>query len=346
MSNLVTTTSSAGYSPTPSSTPPSNRRPTIRDGVRIVVGRHLIWPLLGMLIIIGAFVPGFLSAENLTNVVWSATPLGCMALGMFFVMVTAALDLSIESTFVVAPVIAILIVTSWLVWIPAIFAIPVLIVVGATVGLLNGLLSVKLKVNPFLVTLATMLILRGVAVYLIPEGVYNLPSVITYLGGAKVGPVPIAVLVFLILVALSYLLVEHTPFGKSLFAIGSNEPAAFVAGINVSRVKIITFLLAGVAAAIGGLLQVGRLDSITSDMGEGQILMVFAAATLGGTALTGGEGRVTGILGAALVIAVIDNIMNLVGIEPSIRRIVFGVILLVAIYLASLQERILWGAHD
>lgn len=342
MTNLMNTKSST----TPSSTPPVSRRTMIMDGARIIVGRHLIWPLLALLVIIGAFVPGFLSAENLTNVVWAATPLGCMALGMFFVMVTAALDLSIESTFVVAPVIAILIVTTWLVWVPAIVAIPVLIVAGATVGLLNGLLSVKLRVNPFLVTLATMLILRGVAVYLIPEGVYNLPSVITYLGGAKIGPVPVAVLVFLLLVALSYLLVEHTPFGKSLFAIGSNEAAAFVAGINVSRVKIITFVLAGVAAAIGGLLQVGRLDSITSDMGEGQILMVFAAATLGGTALAGGEGRVTGILGAALVIATIDNIMNLIGIEPSIRRIVFGLILLAAIYLASLQERIVWGAQN
>jgi simple sugar transport system permease protein/ribose transport system permease protein len=306
---------------------------------RNIVENHLIWPLLAVLVGIGAFIPGFMSARNLTNVVWASAPLACMTLGMFLVMVTGSMDLSIESTFAVAPTLGILVVMEWLPGTNAALALIAMLVVGVVIGLVNGLISVKLGVNAFLVTLATMLILRGVSVYLIPEGVYSLPTGITLWGGARVVGVPIAILIILLLTAVLAVVMASTPFGKSVYAIGNNEPAAFVAGINVQRVKIWTFVLAGVLAAIGGLLQVGRLDSVTADMGEGNIMMVFAAATLGGTSLQGGRGHVSGILGAALVITGIDNIMNLMGVEPSIRRIIFGIILLAAICLASLQER-------
>lgn len=315
------------------------RQWTLRRFVREVVENHLIWPLLAGLIVIGIFVPGFLSVRNLTNVAWASCPLACMVLGMFMVMVAAGLDLSIESTFAVAPTIGILVVMSW--WPGTHWTVAVLttLVVGAAVGLANGVISVNLKVNPFLVTLAMMLIMRGVVVYLIPEGVYALPSGLTFWGGQRVAGIPVAILVTLVLMIVFAVVMNLTPFGKSVYAVGNNEAAAFVAGINVDRVRVWTFVLSGVLAAIGGLLSVGRLDSATATMGEGEIMMVFAAATLGGTSLMGGRGHVSGILGAALVITGIDNIMNLLGVEPSVRRIVFGIILLAAICLASLQER-------
>jgi ribose/xylose/arabinose/galactoside ABC-type transport system permease subunit len=145
--------------------------------------------------------------------------------------------------------------------------------------------------------------------------------------------------VLLLIYGLGYLLIERHFFGKNVYAIGNNERAAYVAGIDVARTKIIAFALAGLFAAIGGLLEVGRLQSLTADMGEGDILMVFAAAVLGGTSLSGGKGRIIGILGAVLVLEVVDNLMNLRGVEPSIREIVFGLILLGGIYVASLQGR-------
>lgn len=317
------------------------RPPRLTGLAATIFGNHLIWPLLALVFLVGGFVPGFVSGQNLLNTAWSAAPLACMTLGLFFVMLTSGLDLSLESTFALAPTLGILVVTSWMTGLPALAALPVVLLVGAVVGLVNGVFSVKLGVNPFLVTLGTLLALRGVVIYLIPEGVYDLPPAITALGGGKLGALPVAIVAMVVLVLVGYLITDHTPFGKAVFAIGNNEQAAIVAGINVQRIKITTFVLAGLFAAIGGLLQVGRLDSVTADMGDGQILMVFAAATLGGTALSGGEGRVTGILGAALVIACIDNVMNLVGVDPSIRQIAFGLILLVAIYLASLQDRVL-----
>lgn len=320
----------------------SDRRWDAGGVVRSIVENHLIWPLLGLLIIVGAFVPGFLTQRNLINVAWGSTPLACMTLGMFLVMVTGAMDLSIESTFAVAPTIGLLVVMSWLPGAHWLLAVAVMFGVGIVIGLINGLISVKLGVNAFLVTLATMLSLRGVVVWLIPEGVYSLPKGFTYWGGSKIpdGGIPVAIIIVLALVVLLSVVMSSTPFGKSVYAIGNNEPAAFVAGIKVQRVKIWTFVLAGLFAAIGGWLQVGRLDSVTATMGDGDIMMVFAAATLGGTSLQGGRGNVTGILGAALMITGIDNIMNLLGVEPSIRRIVFGLILLFAICLASIQERL------
>ncbi len=301
---------------------------------------NLVWLLLIALMIVGVFIRGFWSAANLTNILWAAAPTGLMVLGLFFVMLTGGLDLSLESTFAAAPTIAAMFMITWA---PLLVSPPVAIVLtcllGLGFGLFNGLFSVRLGVNPFLVTLATLIILRGIVIFLIPEGVYYLPDTYTFLGRAKIGGIPVAILVMLIVYALSYVAIERHRFGKSIYAIGNNERAAFIAGIDVGQAKILAFALAGLFAAIGGLLEVGRLQSLTADMGEGDILMVFAAAVLGGTSLSGGKGKIIGILGAVLVLETVDNLMNLRGVQPSIREIIFGLILLGGIYVASLQGK-------
>ncbi|MDR1238084.1 MAG: ABC transporter permease [Propionibacteriaceae bacterium] len=325
----------------------TDRSFTVQSVVRNIVGNHLIWPLLGLLIILGTFVDGFFSPRNLVNVLWGSTPLACMTLGMFMVMVLGALDLSIESTFAVAPAMGLLVIMWWFPEVPWPVAILTMFAVALVIGLVNGFIAVKVGVTPFLVTLATMLTLRGVVVWLIPEGVYALPAGVTYWGGARIfgegemnrNGIPVAIIIVVALMVVMAVVMNSTAFGKSVFAIGNNEPAAFVAGINVQRVKITCFVLAALFASVGGLLQVGRLDSVTATMGDGDIMNVFAAVTLGGTSMQGGRGHVSGILGAALLITAIENIMNLLGVEPSIRRIIFGLVLLAAICLASIQER-------
>ena len=314
----------------------------IGDVAATILERHLIWVLLALLMAIGLLVPGFFSSRNLINVMWAAAPLGCMVLGLFFVLLTGGLDLSLESTFALAPTLAIVLLLQWfpdMLW-PGFSAVIVLLV-GMAVGLLNGLFSVRLRVNAFLVTLATLLVMRGIVIFLIPEGVYYLPDEMIFWGAAKAfGFLPVAVVVWLVLYALAFLIINYHRLGKDIFALGNNEEAAFIAGVAVDRTRITCFVIAGLVAAIGGLLEVGRLQSAVADLGEGDILMVFAGTILGGTALTGGVGRVGGILAAVLVIAIIENLMNLFGVEPSIRQIVFGVILMAAIYLASLQGRL------
>lgn len=310
--------------------------------VYLILEKHLIWAILAVLFLVGLTVPGFLSTRNILNVMWAASPLGCMVLGLFFVLLTANVDLSLESAFALAPALAIVVFFQWfpLEGLP-IVAVLATLLLGALIGLVNGLFSVKLRVSSFLVTLGTMLLMRGIVVYLIPEGIYYLPAGYVYLGAHKLfGILPVAVLVWVAVFLLAWLVVERHRLGKDILALGNNEQAAFIAGVNIDRTKIICFIIAGLLAALGGLLEVGRLQSVVADMGQGDIMMVFAGTILGGTALTGGKGNVGGVFAAVLVIAIIENLMNLYGVPPSIRQVVFGAVLLVAIYLASLQERL------
>ena len=310
--------------------------------VRTVFERHLIWALLVLLVLIGLTVPGFLSTRNLINVLWAAAPLGCVVLGLFFVLLTGSLDLSLESTFALAPTLAIMIVLNWLpdlVW-PGL-TMPIVLVIGLVAGMVNGFISVRLGVNAFLVTLATLLVYRGIVIFLIPEGIYYLPIEMTFWGESRaLGFLPIAVIIWFVFYGLAFALINYHRLGKNIFALGNNPEAAFIAGVDVDRTRITCFCIAGVLAALGGLLEVGRLQSAVADLGQGDILMAFAGAILGGTGLAGGVGSVGGIFAAVLVISIIENLMNLFGVEPSVRQIVFGLILLAAIYLTSLQGRV------
>lgn len=314
---------------------------TVSRLLRELVTEHLIWPIFLLMVVVGAFVPGFLTSRNMLNLVWAAAPLGCMVIGLYFVMITGRLDLSLESTFALSPTVAVLFMTDWLAGLNPFLAIVIGLLVGVAVGAVNGFLSITLGVNPFLVTLATLLTLRGLVVYLIPEGVYDIPEEYTYLGGERIGGVfPVAIIVLVLLFAAAWVTMRYTAFGRSLIAIGNNEAACRVAGINVAGISMAAFVVAGLCAALGGLLATGRLFSVDASMGEGEILIVFAATTLGGTALAGGRGRVTGLLGAILVIGGITNLMNLIGVAAALQQIVFGVVLLVAILLSSMQERL------
>ncbi|MFV0253822.1 MAG: ABC transporter permease [Beutenbergiaceae bacterium] len=308
--------------------------------LRNLVTDHLIWPIVLVMFVLGSMVDGFLSLGNMTNLMWAAAPLGCMVLGLYFVMMTGRLDLSLESTYALAPTIAVLAMVNATLNLHPILAIVLTLTVGAVLGLINGFLSITMGVNPFLVTLATLLIYRGLVVYLIPEGVYGLPDGYTFLGGQRIGPIPVAVLVLLGLIVLAWFVMKYTSWGRNLMAIGNNEEACRVAGINVAFTSMMAFVAAGTCAALGGLLSAGQLFSIDASMGDGDILTVFAGVTLGGTALNGGRGRVTGLLGALIVIGGITNLMNLIGVDATVRQIVFGLVLLFAIMLSSLQDRL------
>ena len=241
--------------------------------------------------LVGVTIPGFASAQNLLNVMWAAAPLGCMVLGLFLVLLIKEVDLSLESTFAFSPTVAIVAMQQWL---PAIVTPIVAVIatplIGLCVGAAAGTFAVKLRVNAFLVTLATLLLMRGAVVYLIPEGVYYLPTEYTYLGEQRWFGIPIAIFVWLLLYFVAYIIMERHRIGKEIYAIGNNEEAAFLAGVKVQRTKIFCFAIAGFAAAVGGLLEVGRLQSAVADLGEGSILMVFAGTILGGTSLSGGVG--------------------------------------------------------
>ncbi|GAP15761.1 monosaccharide ABC transporter membrane protein, CUT2 family [Longilinea arvoryzae] len=320
----------------------SKPRAAVSRFCRTLLSEHLIWVLLVALCIGATSISGFLTVKNVINIFWAATSLGCMVLGMFLVMLTGGTDLSLESTLGFAPAFAVLLMTSWMKGIVTPWmAVIITLLVGAAIGSLNGFLSVKLRVNSFLITLGTMTLFRGLLVSWIPEGIYYLPKVFLFLGKEKIGGlVPVAVIVFLLLYVFGYLLTEKMSIGKAIYAIGNNEHAAYIAGLNIDKIKILAFVLAGLFAATGGLIESGRISSVIADLGSGTIMNVFTATILGGTSMSGGEGRITGVFAGVLVLTIIDNMLNLLGIDPSIRQVVQGIILLIAIILTSLQKRV------
>lgn len=307
-----------------------------------LVANHLIWFILIALVLIASNVQGFTLLRNIINIFWAASALGCIVLGMFFIMLVGGIDLSLESIYGFAPTVAVLFMIRWLPGIISpIIAVFLCFIIGSLLGLLNGLISVKLQVNSFLVTLATMLFWRGAMVYWIPEGIYFLPDQFLFIGKERIGGlVPVAILVMIFVYVIAYLLTDKTSFGKHLYAVGNNETAAYIAGINISKIKIITFVIGGFFASIGGLIEAGRISSVIADLGLNKIMLVFAAVILGGTSLSGGEGKVSGVFAAVLVMTIIENMLNILGVDPSIRRMVFGGVLMAAILLASLQKRI------
>ncbi len=302
---------------------------------------HGIWMIFLILFIIGAVaIPGFIRLENLRNVLWGNISFGFMVIGMFIVLLTGAFDLSIESTFAIAPIIGVLFMVNWA---PSVVnpyvAILIALIIGMGIGLINGILSVNLGINPFLVTLTILLSLRGLAEFLIPEGIYYLPVEFIFLGSGRLAGIPAAILLFALLAIVIFIVLNKSVFGKNLYATGSQERAAYLAGIDTKRIRILTFVLAGLFAAIGGIIESGRMHAVVADMGEGEVMTVFAACFLGGTSMQGGRGDLVDLVGAILTLSIITNLMNLVGFNPFLIKTIYGLILLLAILFSNVQQR-------
>jgi len=304
---------------------------------------NYIWVLLLFLIVVATFlVPRFFSTQNFLAVLYQSTSFSMMVLGMTFCLLIGQFDLSIESVFAFGPAIGTLFMLTWFPHSSPYLAIVVTILAGAAVGLFNGLMTVKLGVNAFLQTLCMLIILRGFVLFLIPMGIYRIPSPYLFLGEYIIPGTrfPLAIIICLLLFLLAHLVITKTPFGKNLIASGSNQRAAFLAGIDTGKLRIWAFVLSGGLAALGGLLLVGRMGAVENSMGNGDIMQVFAAAVLGGISLNGGKGSISGALGGLLVLSMISNVLNLGGCSPFLIQAIQGVLLLLAVVIENFRERL------
>lgn len=311
-----------------------------RAGAHAVIGESFIWVLVAVLLIVASLVmPNFFTVTNFLNILYHTSAIGMMILGMSFCLLVGRMDLSLESTFAIAPAIGVLLATQWAPFLPPWSAVPLAVAVGAGVGLINAILVVKLKINSFLATLAMLIILRGLLVYILPQGIWEIPDLINFLGSAQVyfGNVrfPITIPIYIALFVLAGFIVANTSFGKNLVAVGSNPTASFIAGINVDRIYILVFVIAGMCAAFGGVLLAGRMGSVVNGMGEGDILLVFAGTVLGGISLDGGKGKILNALGGALLLTIISTILNYGGFSPFLIQAFQGLILLAAMIIST-----------
>ncbi|MFB7635250.1 ABC transporter permease [Streptomyces sp. NPDC056149] len=297
-------------------------------------------PVILLLGVVGFIVsPAFLTGDNLIGVVQQSTELGLLVLGEALVLISGRMDLSLESTIGLAPVVALWLVLparggrfTGLELLPTWTSVPLCLAVGAAIGAANGFLILRLRVNGFIATLGMLTMLRGLQVGL-SEGrsLADVPDSFAYLGRTAWLGVPAAVWICLALYALGGAALGYLRHGRALYALGGNPEAARAAGIRTDRLTWVVLILAGTLAAFAGVLYTGHYGAVSASQGSGWIFQVFAAAVIGGISLKGGRGTLFGALTGVLTLQLVINVMTLGGVPPLWTQFLNGAIILLAL---------------
>ncbi len=280
--------------------------------------------------------PYFFTLRNIFNVLQGMSTIGIMAVGMTMVLVAGGLDLSVGSVLAVGAVLTARLMTyggvhPWL-------AVLCGLAAGVAFGLVNGLLITRARVVPFITTLGTLSIGRGLTFLLATGGAGTVASNVPmrdpgvgFLGAGYVGPVPMPVLIMLALVAVAAVFLSNTVLGRQIYAVGSNPRAARLSGVAVDRVQLFTYVVTGALSALAGVVTAGLLSTAATNLGQGIELDVIAAAVIGGTSLQGGEGSVVGTLFGAAIMAVVRNAFVLLGLPLHFQTMIIGAVILLAV---------------
>lgn len=299
-----------------------------------------LFALVAVILIFTILNPRYLSGNNLIEILDQATINGLLALGITFVIITGGIDLSVGATMaIVIVVVGDLMTTQGLLPVPAAI---VGVLLGMALGLFNGILVTKFRLQPFIATLATMSAFRGVA-YVVTGGwpVLNIPSDFRRLmDGDLFGGISSAIVILLVAAAAGHLLLTKSRTGTFIFAIGGNEEATRLSGVNVNRNKRIAYMLCGVGAALAGMVMLGRLGTGEPAVGQGYELNAIAAAAIGGASLAGGKGSIIGTLLGAVLLSALRVGLIVQGIDSFWQYIATGGIIAFAAYFENLRERL------
>ena len=300
--------------------------------------RREVTTLIALFLVVAVF--SVLNTQYLVDILDQATINGLLALGITFVIITAGIDLSVGSVMAIVIVsVGYMLTSSGLPPVPALFAG---LALGAAMGLINGLLVTHFKLQPFIATLATMSIFRGVA-YIITGGwpVLDIPQDFrTMLDGDLFGTIPIAVVLLLAFAAIGHVILTRTRTGIYIFATGGNEEATRLSGVNVNRSKNIAYMLCGVGAALAGMVMLARLGTGEPTAGQGYELNAIAAAAIGGTSLAGGKGSIVGTLLGALLLSALRVGLVVQGVDTFWQYIATGAIIAFAAYFEIVRDRL------
>lgn len=293
-----------------------------------------IIPFIGLIlliIVVSILNPSFLDLSNLLNLLRQISINGLIAFGMTFIILTGGIDLSVGSILALSSAFIALMITSG---VDPIIALIIGVLIGFVLGAVNGLLVTKGNMAPFIATLATMTIFRGLTL-VITDG-----NPITNLGdsylfqlfgkGYFIG-IPVPAVTMIIVFVILLIILQKTTFGRHTYAIGGNEVAAKISGIKVNKIKILIYGISGLMSALAGGILTSRLNSAQPTAGTSYELDAIAAVVLGGTSLTGGKGRIVGTLICVLIIGVLNNGLNLLGVSSFYQQVVKGVVILIAV---------------
>ena len=291
----------------------------------------LILSFLLLCLVLTLLSDRFLTVDNMVNVLRQSTINGIIAIGMTYVILTAGIDLSVGAILALSAV-----VTADLLQGETAVSMAILIGlgIGGGLGLINGLIITKAKVPPFVATLGMMTIARGLALtYTEGRPITGLPEVFRTIGTGSVGPIPVPIILAAAAFVIGYILLTRTVLGKFIFAIGNNPAAAKYAGISVDRHITFVYVLAGTLSALAGMILIARLDSAQPTAGTAYEFDAIAAVVVGGTSFAGGQGGLGGTLIGVLIIAVLNNGLNLLNVSSFYQPVVTGAVIAAALLL-------------
>jgi ribose transport system permease protein len=318
---------------------PSGGLASIRNAASSVKELNILIALIGLSTFLSFASPYFLTADNALGVARAFSLTAIAAIGQTMVIITGGIDLSVGSVLALSGLsTGMLLATGW----PLVPSIIAGLLVGMIFGACNGLLITRVGLPPFIATLGMLSIGRGL-VYILHKGypvtVPRGEDLLLQVGQGYVGIVPVPVIIMLVITIVATLFLSKTTLGRYVYAVGGNEEAARLAGIDVGRVKMFVYTVSGLLAAVSGIILLSRLVSAQPSAGLGFELPVIAAAIIGGTSLVGGEGTVLGAVLGAAIIGVLENGMVLLGVNTYAQQAVTGAVILVAVGLDMWQKR-------
>jgi ribose/xylose/arabinose/galactoside ABC-type transport system permease subunit len=281
----------------------------------------------------------FFTLQNFQNILRQVAIVAVVAIGMTMVILIAGIDLSVGAVVLSSAAVMNSLLFNEIV--PAIPAIIIGLCAAALVGLINGLLIVKAKISPIIVTLGTMVMIRGLGqmiLWINNSWLWVRHPIFTYIKTETIGPIPVPAVMMFVLYVFAIIMMTKTRFGRHVYAIGGNEQAAHLCGIPVDRTKILVYVLTGFISGIAGIMMSARLSAISPGVGLGLEFEVITAVILGGTSLAGGVGKVEKTLLGAIIVAAILNYMTIKGISAHYQRAVTGFIILMAATLDQLSR--------
>jgi ribose transport system permease protein len=312
--------------------PPQSEKPVPQRIFRLPREIGILGALAFMVLVLAVFIPQFRDLQNIVNITRNFSFVGIVAMGMTLVILTGGIDLSVGSVWgMTAVIVAFLLTHGW----PVPLAILASLLAAAGIGLMNGLCITRLKMSPFVPTLATLSIARSFALIVThgrPISIFGDEyQSFLWLGGGDIFGIPNPFIIFCVTAIFFWILLSRTVWGRYVYAVGGNERTARLTGLHVDRLKIIVYILSAVVAGVAGLVQYSYLSSVTADLGTGEELAVIAATVIGGANLAGGEGTILGTVIGAIILEVLRNGLLLFGIDPYWQGVFVGAVIILAV---------------
>jgi ribose transport system permease protein len=298
----------------------------------------LLIAYLGMVVVFALISPFFLTVPNIVNVAQTLAIIGVVAAGETLVIVHGGFDLSVGATAALSGVIIGILYTNHIlpVWPATVLGLAA----GALVGLANGLIITRLRINAIITTLGTLSIVRGLA-FVLSGGQTNQLNVesFKFVGRGEIGSVPVPLIIMVVVYAIVFVLMRHSAFGRDVYAVGGNPVAARLAGIDVNRVRVRVYLLCGLLSALGGVILAAQLAASFPKAAAGLELTVIAAVILGGSSLSGGKGTILGTLLGVFILRTLDNGLVIANVSSYYQEVARGLVLLVAVGFDQIRAR-------